>query len=93
VIVKTEAQFQGIALLISLPVLFLSGVFFPVQAMPKFLQAVAQVLPVTYAANALRSVMVKGFGINYILFDLGILMVFLVSLITLTILMFRRDIE
>jgi ABC-2 type transport system permease protein len=93
VIVKTESQFQGIALLISLPVLFLSGVFFPVQAMPKFLQAIAQVLPVTYAADALRSVMVKGLGINYIMFDLGILLAFLVVLLTLTIIMFRRDIE
>lgn len=93
VIVKTEAQFQGIALLISLPVLFLSGVFFPVQAMPKFLQTIAQALPVTYAANALRSVMVKGLGLNYIIFDLGILLVFLVVLLTLTITMFRRDIE
>ena len=35
VVVKTEQQFQGIAMLISLPVMFLSGVFFPVEAMPK----------------------------------------------------------
>ena len=93
VIVKTESQFQGIALLISLPVLFLSGVFFPVQAMPKFLQTIAQLLPVTYAADALRSVMVKGLGISYIAFDLSILLGFLVVLLTLTVIMFRRDIE
>ena len=93
VIVKTEQQFQGIALLISLPVLFLSGVFFPVQAMPKFMQTIAQALPVTYAADALRSVMVKGLGISYILFPLTILIIFLVVLLSLTILLFRRDIE
>ena len=92
-IVKTEAQFQGIAMIVSLPVMFLSGVFFPVQAMPKFLQVLARVLPVTYAADALRSVMVKGLGFNYIISDLGILLVFLVIFITLTITMFRRDIE
>jgi len=92
VIVKTEAQFQGIALLISLPVLFLSGVFFPVQAMPKLLQTIAQIITVTYAADALRSIMVKGLGFNYILFDVGILLGFLVVLLTLVLILFRRDI-
>jgi ABC-2 type transport system permease protein len=92
-VVKTEQQFQGIALLLSLPIIFLSGVFFPVQAMPRFMQAIANVLPVTYAADALRSVMVKGLGISVIIYPLIILMIFLVITLAATVVLFRRDIE
>jgi ABC-2 type transport system permease protein len=91
--VKTEQQFQGIALLISLPVLFLSGVFFPIQAMPKFMQVIAQIFPVTYAADALRSVMVKGLGISTIILPLAILMLFLIVILIATVMLFKRDIE
>lgn len=93
VIVRTEQQFQAIALLVSLPVLFLSGVFFPVQAMPKFMQTIASFLPVTYAAEALRNVMVKGLGIQQILYPLFILLIFLVITLGLAISLFKRDIE
>ena len=40
--------------------MFLSGTFFPIDAMPPFLQAVARLIPLTYLADALRQVMVGG---------------------------------
>src|SRR4030065_1195027 len=44
------------------PMMFLSGVFFPVQQMPSFMQTLADFLPLTYAADAMRKVMVLGAG-------------------------------
>ena len=41
-----------------LPMVFLSGAFFSVSAMPRFLEAVAEVLPLTYLLRALRDVFV-----------------------------------
>jgi ABC-2 type transport system permease protein len=38
--------------------LFLSGIFFPVEALPSFIRPVTNALPLTYLADALRQVMV-----------------------------------
>ena len=45
---------------IALPMMFLSGVFFPRDAMPEPLQAVADFLPLSYLADALRNVAIDG---------------------------------
>lgn len=91
--VKTEQQFQAMAMLISLPTMFLSGAFFPLEAMPKFMQSIAVFLPITYAGNALRDVMVKALPIGMIWYPLLILLAFLVLCITVVGIMFKRDIE
>src|SRR5207302_1480079 len=40
--------------------MFLSGTFFPLDAMPDFLRVVARALPLTYLSDALRQTMVNG---------------------------------
>ena len=92
-LVKTEQQFMSMAMVVSLPTMFLAGAFFPVQAMPKVLQAIASVLPVTYAGEALRGVMVKGFSIGMIMAPLSILLLFLAVLLGGVFLVFKRNIE
>jgi len=92
-LVRTEQQFTSMAMLISLPTMFLAGAFFPVQAMPKALQAIAKVLPVTYGGEALRGVMIKGFSIGMIMAPLIILLIFLIVLLTTVFIVFKRDIE
>jgi len=91
--VKTEQQYMGMAMLVSMPSMFLAGVFFPLQAMPKLLQLLAQILPITYAGEALRSVMIKGFGITGIISPLLILLLFLSVLLFTVFMVFKRDIE
>lgn len=91
--VKTEQQFMATAMLISMPSMFLSGVLFPLQAMPKVMQILAQFLPVTYAGEALRGVMIKGFSIGMIAYPLFILLIFLVLAVSLVFTVFKREIE
>jgi ABC-type multidrug transport system permease subunit len=91
--VRTEQQFMAMAMLISMPSLFLSGVLFPLQAMPKVMQILAQFLPVTYAGEALRGVMIKGFSVGMIAYPLFILFVFLVFAVALVFTVFKREIE
>ena len=45
---------------IALPMMFLSGVFFPRDAMPEPLRAIADFLPLSYLADALRNVAIDG---------------------------------
>ena len=57
---STEDSANGMTSVVQFPMMFLSGTFFPIQAMPDALQAVARVIPLTYLADALRQVMVGG---------------------------------
>lgn len=45
---------------VAMPMMFLAGTFFPLEAMPAFLRAIAGVLPLTYVNEALRAAMVTG---------------------------------
>jgi len=60
--------------LVTFPMMFLSGTFFPVSTMPAYLQSFAHVLPLFYVIDGLNNVMTFG---NYgaALTDLGVLLV------------------
>jgi ABC-2 type transport system permease protein len=57
---KTEDSANGMTSIVQFPMMFLSGTFFPIAAMPAPLQTVARLIPLTYLADALRQVMVGG---------------------------------
>jgi ABC-2 type transport system permease protein len=72
------------------PMMFLSGVFFPIQQMPAFMQTVANFLPLTYAATAMRKVMVLGAGTPAIFTEVVILAVFGIVTLTIAVPMFKK---
>jgi ABC-2 type transport system permease protein len=72
------------------PMMFLSGVFFPVQQMPWYMQDLSKALPLTYAADALRKVMVLGAGIPQITTELAVLIAFGVIMIAIAVPVFKR---
>jgi ABC-type multidrug transport system permease subunit len=92
VITHNQEQYMAVGMLISLPIMFLSGVFFPIQTMPEVLQGVSNVLPVTYAADALRGIMVKGFSLSQVMPDIIALALFAAFTLALSILLFKREI-
>jgi len=57
---KSEETAAPLANLISLPLMFLSGVFFPRSSMPAWLQTITQYSPLTYVSDALRSISIDG---------------------------------
>jgi ABC-2 type transport system permease protein len=73
------------------PMMFLSGVFFPIQQMPWYMQDISKVLPLTYAAEALRKVMVLGAGIPAITTELTILIAFGAVMTAIAVPVFRRE--
>jgi ABC-2 type transport system permease protein len=72
------------------PMMFLSGVFFPIQQMPWYMQDISKVLPLTYASQALRKVMVLGADIPAISTELTILIVFGVVMTAIALPVFKR---
>jgi ABC-2 type transport system permease protein len=55
---RTVDSGQGLVQVVQFPMMFLSGIFFPVEIMPGFLRHVSTALPLTYLGEALRQVMV-----------------------------------
>ena len=57
---KNENQAAPLAQLTTLPMMFLSGVFFPTFLMPDFLQKVTQFIPLTPVIDSVRLVITEG---------------------------------
>jgi ABC-2 type transport system permease protein len=72
--------------IITFPMMFLAGTFFPISMMPDYLQTIAQVLPLYYIVQGLNNVMIYG---NYTgaLIDIAVVavitLVFLVAAVKL----------
>jgi len=57
---RTELQIIQFIPIVIVPQGFLAGILFPVDTLPEILQPVSRVLPLTYAVEGLREVMIKG---------------------------------
>ncbi|MDG7007471.1 MAG: ABC transporter permease [Nitrososphaerota archaeon] len=72
------------------PMMFLSGVFFSIQQMPWYMQDISKVLPLTYATDALRKVMVLGASIPDITSELTVIVAFGAVMTAIAVPVFRR---
>ncbi len=88
---KTQEQYQAISMVIILPTIFLSGVFFPIETLPPLLQGPANILPMAYAAQAFSAVMVKGLGLGGVIPQLTYLAVFGAATFAVTLMLFKRE--
>jgi ABC-2 type transport system permease protein len=89
---RREAQAIQFLPIVVLPAFLLSGVFWPIQAIPEWLRPVSYVLPTTYAVEAVRSVILRGWGLDKIYPDVIALLIFAgVFLALATILLRRRE--
>jgi ABC-2 type transport system permease protein len=88
---KNEDQAAPVANLVSLPMTFLSGVFFSRDAMPAFLRTITDYLPLTYLNHALRSVVNDGAGVGAIAGDLLGMAVWAVIAFLLAVRLFRWE--
>ncbi len=82
---------QFIPLVLGIQV-FLSGVFWPVAQLPSVLRPISYILPLTYANDALRGVMLKGSDFVGIAGQLTALLIFALLMVMLSALTMRRQI-
>jgi ABC-2 type transport system permease protein len=76
---------------IGLPLTFLGNIFFPVETMPKVLQAVANILPITYLADGLRQAYLAPITFGDVSKDLLVLTCWLVGMLVVTLWRFRLE--
>jgi ABC-2 type transport system permease protein len=74
--------------IVTFPMMFLAGTFFPISSMPEYLQAFAHVLPLFYVTEGLNNVMVYN-NMSAALVDIAVLAVLTVVIFVLAIKLFK----
>jgi ABC-2 type transport system permease protein len=86
---KTQQSIMLLGNLVTLPQMFLSGVFFSVESMPEALQPIANALPLTFLVSSVREVIVNGVSLAEQMPTMLGLVVWLALGLTLAIRLFR----
>ncbi len=81
---------QMMMMLMQFPMMFLSGILFPIDQFPVWLQSIGKMLPLYYAADALRKVIVLNANLNQILPDVAVLFVYSIVTLSIAIPVFRK---
>jgi ABC-2 type transport system permease protein len=81
---------QMMTMLLQFPMMFISGILFPIDQLPAWLQYIGQALPLYYAADALRKVIILNATMTAIMPDVIILVVYTVLTMTVAIPLFER---
>ncbi len=92
-IAENQAQAMQLTLLFLLPSVLLSGFMFPREAMPLPIFMAGFGIPVTYFLNILRSIILKGSGITYLIEDTVALIVFTTLLLSVASFRFKKRLD
>lgn len=87
---RNEFQMVQFIPLILFPQVFLSGVAWPIEQMPRYLQWVSAILPLRYGVDGLQQIMLRGKSLLDVGFDLLVLVAFAVVTSLLAALTLRR---
>jgi ABC-2 type transport system permease protein len=90
---RTVPQAMQLAFLTFLPSIYLSGLLFPIEGMPRAAQWMAAAIPLTYYLRVVRGIVLKGIGLEYLWPDLLPLGVFGAVVFTLAVLRFRKQLD
>jgi ABC-2 type transport system permease protein len=88
---KNQETASGISSLINFPMMFLSGLFFPVEFVPQFLHPVIAIMPLTYLVDAVRQIMIGTNPLYPMFVDVGVLAAWLVGGLILAIRFFKWE--
>ena len=97
-LVSNITKTQLVALLLSamvllMPIVMLSGMFFPIESMPKVLQYVSAIIPTRYYTSAMRKLMIMGVGVRQVMHEMIVLICMLIGLLGLSLAMFNKRLE
>jgi ABC-2 type transport system permease protein len=90
---NTQQEAMLVVWMTLLPALFLSGFFFPLEAMPKVLQWASFFLPLRYYLVIIRSLLLKDIGVAELQTEIIALAIFGLALMTIASLRFRKRLD
>ena len=89
-VAKTEFQAIQFMPLILFPSILLAGVFWPIEAIPEVLRGVSYFIPLTYAVEGCRSVMIRGWEAGDVMPEILILIAFAAAMLMLSTMALKR---
>ena len=92
-VAKTQLQAMQVSFMIILPSVLLSGFMFPRESMPKIIQIIGYVIPLTYFLRILRGIILKGVGLSYLWKDVLMLTAFGVAILTLSVVRMKKRLD
>jgi ABC-2 type transport system permease protein len=94
IIAKSQLLASQLALIATmLPAFLLSGFIFPIDNMPAVIQGITHIITARYFVTILRDIYLKGVGLGVMAEEAGLLVVFGIVVIALSIKKFRKRIE
>ncbi|MFH0818287.1 MAG: ABC transporter permease [Candidatus Micrarchaeota archaeon] len=91
--IRTLESFMMAVQTIVMPVWFLSGSLYPIETIPDWLRPIALANPLTYATDAVRSLMLRGVIWSTLAFDFGVMILFSLIMVYIGTRMFKRTLE
>jgi ABC-2 type transport system permease protein len=93
-VVRNQQQaMMGAAFVLIIPMIYLSGLIFPIENMPRAIQYVTYAIPVRYYAEILRGVFLRGSGLDVLWPQAVVLAIMGVSIMTVAALRFRKRLD
>ena len=89
---STQEDYSQLVMPFSMPMMFVSGVFYPIETMPWILQKLAYIFPLTYLNDAMRAVMIQGQSLGDVWLDIVVLLGFTLIFFVVGVLRFNRDV-
>lgn len=90
---RTQQEAMLLTYFIMIPSIFLSGFFFPLEAMPEFLRAISYAIPLRYMLIIIRGIILKGVGTDILWREVIALALFGSLIMGLAALRFRKRLE
>ena len=81
---------QMMTMILQFPMMFISGILFPIDQLPSWMQYIGKALPLYYAADALRKVIILNASLSAIMSDVLILVAYTFLTMTVAIPLFER---
>ncbi len=92
-IAKTQLEAFLMTFATMLPAIFLSGFFFPIEAMPGWLQLITYIIPARYGLVIIRGIMLKGVGLEILMEQVVAIIIFSAVIVTLASTRFKKKLE
>jgi len=90
---RTQQQAMMTSFFIIMPAMMLSGIFSPIDSMPRFIQYITYLNPLRYFSTALRGILLKGNDLAVLWPEILVLLLFGISFFIISSVRFRKYLE
>ena len=89
--VKTEAQGNGLSIMIGMVMAMMGGCWYPIELFPRVIRTAAQILPTYWSMQGMLDILTRGQGLQGVLLESAVLLGFALVFFVIGVLRFRYE--